>query len=85
VPVDSLLKAPQRLIKGAEVGADGLPTGKGIKITEVEYAGARLEKILASSRLKLKVSLSTDSNRGKTVVVRSRQRLQIRLSARVLI
>lgn len=83
--LDSLLTAPERLIKGAEVGVSGLPTGKGVKNTEVAYEGIRLERILGASRLRLKVSLSTDSNRGKIVKVLSGQRLQIRLSARALI
>lgn len=85
VVVDSLLEAPARLISGAEVGAGGLPTENGTKITEVVYSDERLKRILASSRLKLKVTLSTERNRGKTVVLLSRQRLQIRLSARAII
>lgn len=83
--VDSLLTVPGRLIQGAAVGASGLPTGKGTKTTEVTYEGARLERILGASRLRLKVSLSTDSNRGKIVGILSGQRLQVRLSARALL
>jgi hypothetical protein len=82
---DSLLPAPDRLVKGALVGANSLPLSKSSKITEALFEGERLKRILNAAQLRIKVVLSTDSNRGKDVKILSGQRLQLRLSARAVL
>ncbi|MEY4135444.1 MAG: hypothetical protein RL386_1794 [Bacteroidota bacterium] len=83
--VDSLLPAPERLVRGALVGADGLPLSKSQKVTEALFEDERLKRILNAAQLRIKVALSTDSNQGKDVKILSGQRLQLRLSARAVL
>lgn len=84
VVIDSLLAAPQTLVQGAPVGANGVATGVQQKITFIPIDAARFARIRdRSRRLWLNAAFSTLNNGTTSVRVLNNQEVRIRLGAKL--
>lgn len=82
--IDSLLAAPQTLIQGAPVNADGVATGTQQKITFIPFDGERFTRIQRrGKRLWISAAFSTLNNGATSVRVINTQDVRIRMGAKL--
>ena len=80
--IDSFYQNSTFVLRGAPVGADGLPTSITSTESILKIDGDKLKKVMAATKLRTKLSVSTTNNGSIPVKLTSKQDVRVRIGVR---
>ena len=80
--IDSFYQNSTLVLRGAPVGADGIPTSIKSAESILKIDGDKLKKVMVATKLRTKLSVSTTNNGSIPVKLTSKQDVRVRIGVR---